>query len=60
MNLVVLARHQPTEVDLDLSIGWTKFEREALSMRASTADLVRRDVERAVECIRAALCGQRR
>ena len=36
MNLVVLARHQPTEVDLDLSMGWTKFERDALAMRAST------------------------
>jgi hypothetical protein len=36
-NLVVLARHAPTEVDLDLSLGWTAFEREALAARASTA-----------------------
>ena len=35
-NLVLLARHQPTEVDLDLSFGWTEFEREALAARKST------------------------
>jgi hypothetical protein len=26
-NLVLLTRHEPTEVDLDLSLGWTPFER---------------------------------
>jgi hypothetical protein len=35
-NLVLLARHQPTQVDLDLSFGWTAFEREALASRANT------------------------
>ncbi|HEY3664382.1 MAG TPA: hypothetical protein VGL19_00220 [Polyangiaceae bacterium] len=35
-NLVLLARHQPTQVDLDLSFGWTAFERDALALRAST------------------------
>lgn len=34
-NLVLLARHQPTQVDLDLSLGWTAFERDALALRAS-------------------------
>jgi Nucleotidyl transferase of unknown function (DUF2204) len=29
-NLVLLVRHRPTEVDLDLSFGWTVFEHEAL------------------------------
>jgi hypothetical protein len=32
-NLVLLTRHEPTEVDLDLSLGWTAFEREALAAR---------------------------
>jgi hypothetical protein len=32
-SMVVLARHQPTEVDLDLSLGWTQFERDALAAR---------------------------
>ena len=35
-NLVLLARHQPTEVDLDLSFGWTVFEHEALAARIRT------------------------
>jgi len=35
-NLVLLTRHRPTEVDLDLSFGWTAFEHEALAVRAST------------------------
>ncbi|HEX8112700.1 MAG TPA: hypothetical protein VF516_33445 [Kofleriaceae bacterium] len=33
-NLVLLTRHQPTEVDLDLSFGWTVFEHEALAARS--------------------------
>jgi hypothetical protein len=35
-NLVLLLRHQPSEVDLDLSLAWTAFEREALAAREST------------------------
>jgi len=35
-NLVLLARHQPTEVDLDLSFGWTAFEHQALAASATT------------------------
>jgi hypothetical protein len=35
-NLVLLMRHRPTEVDLDLSLGWTRFEHEALAARAVT------------------------
>jgi len=35
-NLVLLVRHQPTQVDLDLSFGWTAFERDALASRANT------------------------
>ncbi|HEY2407555.1 MAG TPA: hypothetical protein VGI10_16215 [Polyangiaceae bacterium] len=35
-NLVLLVRHQPTQVDLDLSFGWTAFEREALRACTST------------------------
>jgi hypothetical protein len=35
-NLVLLTRHRPTEVDLDLSLGWTSFEHEALAARAAT------------------------
>ena len=30
-NLVLLTRHRPTEVELDLSFGWTVFEHEALA-----------------------------
>lgn len=29
-NLVLLARHEPTGVDLDLSFAWTTFERDAI------------------------------
>jgi hypothetical protein len=35
-NLVLLTRHQPTEVDLDLSFGWTVFEHEAIAARTRT------------------------
>lgn len=35
-NLVLLTRHRPTKVDLDLSFGWTVFEHEALAARTST------------------------
>lgn len=34
-NLVLLARHLPTQIDLDLSFGWTAFERDALASRAT-------------------------
>jgi tRNA(Met) C34 N-acetyltransferase TmcA len=30
-NLVLLLRHEPTGVDLDLSLAWTAFEHEALA-----------------------------
>jgi hypothetical protein len=30
-NLVVLARHAPTGVDLDVSLAWSGFEHEALA-----------------------------
>jgi hypothetical protein len=33
-RLVLLLRHEPTGVDLDLSFGWTSFEHEALAARA--------------------------
>ena len=36
VNLVLLVRHRPTQVDLDLSFGWTAFERDALAARADT------------------------
>jgi hypothetical protein len=29
-NLVLLVRHAPSGVDLDISLGWTKFEQEAI------------------------------
>lgn len=32
-NLVLLVRHLPSEVDLDLSLAWTSFERDALAER---------------------------
>jgi hypothetical protein len=32
-NQVLLTRHKPTEVDFDLSFGWTSFEHEALAAR---------------------------
>lgn len=31
VNLVLLLRHHPTGVDLDLSFAWTQFEHEALT-----------------------------
>ena len=31
MNLVLLLRHAPTGVDVDLSFGWTEFERRAIA-----------------------------
>lgn len=33
-NLVLLVRHRPTGVDLDLSFAWTSFELEAIEARA--------------------------
>ena len=33
-RLVLLLRHEPTGVDLDLSFGWTRFEHEALEARS--------------------------
>jgi hypothetical protein len=35
-NLVLLARHHPTQVDLDLSLGWTTFEHEAIAAGSMT------------------------
>jgi len=35
-NLVLLLRHQPTRVDLDVSLGWSQFEHEALAVRSET------------------------
>ncbi|HEY0478947.1 MAG TPA: hypothetical protein VGD37_15615 [Kofleriaceae bacterium] len=35
-NLVLLARHHPTQIDLDLSLGWTIFEHEAIAAREMT------------------------
>jgi hypothetical protein len=32
-NLVLLVRHEPTGVDLDISLAWTAFEQEALGAR---------------------------
>jgi len=32
-NLVLLLRHRPTGVDLDLSLGWSSLEHEALAAR---------------------------
>ncbi|MCC6997874.1 MAG: hypothetical protein IT370_24880 [Deltaproteobacteria bacterium] len=34
-NLVVLLRHQPSGVDLDVSLGWTLFEHEAIESSTS-------------------------
>jgi hypothetical protein len=36
-NLVLLMRHGPTGVDLDVSFGWTAFEVEALGHRSPVA-----------------------
>jgi len=30
-SLVLLVRHEPTGVDLDIALGWTKFEEEAIA-----------------------------
>lgn len=35
-NLVLLARHRPTGVDLDVSLAWTHFEHEALAAASAT------------------------
>jgi hypothetical protein len=35
-NLVLLLRHVPSGVDLDLSLGWTEFEREAIASSTHT------------------------
>ena len=36
-NHVLLLRHQPSKVELDLSFGWTLFEHEALAARTIAA-----------------------
>ena len=36
-NLVLLVRHVPSGVDLDLSLAWSAFEREALESRTEVA-----------------------
>jgi hypothetical protein len=36
-NLILLVAHEPTGVELDLSLGWTGFEREALEARSPVA-----------------------
>ena len=36
-NLVLLLRHQPSGVDLDVSLGWTEFEREAIEASSDAA-----------------------
>jgi len=36
-NLVLLARHEPTGIDIDLSFGWTEFEHGALEERETVA-----------------------
>jgi len=36
-NLVLLLRHRPSGVDLDVSLGWTDFEREALASKTNAA-----------------------
>lgn len=36
-NLVLLLRHDPTGVDLDVSLGWTGFEQEALAARTAVS-----------------------
>lgn len=33
-NLVLLMRHEPSRVDLDVSLGWSGFENEAIEARA--------------------------
>ncbi|MSP59939.1 MAG: hypothetical protein EXR72_06290 [Myxococcales bacterium] len=36
-NLVLLLRHAPTGVDLDVSLGWSEFEHEAIAARSPVA-----------------------
>lgn len=36
-NLVLLLRHEPSGVDLDLSLGWTDFERAAIASSTKAA-----------------------
>lgn len=36
-NLVLLLRHEPTGVDLDVSLGWSTLEHEALEARTEAA-----------------------
>lgn len=36
-NLVLLMRHRPSSVDLDISFAWTSFEHEAIAASTSTA-----------------------
>jgi len=33
-NLILLVQHEPSGVELDVSLGWTGFEREALAARS--------------------------
>jgi hypothetical protein len=34
-NRILLVTHEPSGVDLDVSMGWTGFEREALGLRSN-------------------------
>lgn len=36
-NLILLVTHEPSGVDLDISMGWTGFEREALGLCSNVA-----------------------
>ena len=36
-NLILLMRHEPTGVDLDVSLAWSGFERDALQSRTKLA-----------------------
>jgi hypothetical protein len=36
-NLILLLRHSPSGVDLDVSLGWTEFEREAIASSTRAA-----------------------
>jgi hypothetical protein len=36
-NFVLLMRHQPSGVDLDVSLGWTEFEHRAIEASSTTA-----------------------
>lgn len=51
-SLVLLVRHRPSGVDIDLSFGWTEFERVALGERsAATFGRVRAPFVRAVDLV---------